>query len=73
MSRPFAAALLITLVAGCASAPTTQLAQADKVRETGTVLPDSSHGRNVKFIGNQSFRTDTQIRSLGNEVGARSN
>lgn len=62
------------MLAGCASAPApAPSAAVDKPNETGTTLPVSTHGRMLKYIGNQGYRDDTQIRSLGNDIGAKSN
>ena len=58
------------LLAGCASAPEATI---DRGREAGTQLPVASHGRHVRFVGNQTYRQDNEVRSLGNEVGIRGN
>ena len=76
-SVTIAAALLL---AACTSAPApapeaTQLASASTPESTepgvltGSRIPRKSTDRTVKAVGNQDYRTDNQIKSLGNEIG----
>lgn len=41
--------------------------------QTGSRLGRSAGDRMLRSVGNQSYRDDNQVRSLGNEIGARSN
>jgi hypothetical protein len=73
------------LLAACASAPVaptvagpaatgpTSIAGATPA-PTGTRLPNKGIDRAPRTIGNQAYKEDAhEIRSIGNEVGARSN
>lgn len=78
MYKLIALAFVAALASGCASTPpatqTAQTAQSEKTKDTGTILPVANHGRMLKFVGNQSYREDaSQLRSINNEVGGRSN
>jgi hypothetical protein len=83
--RLMAALAALLLTAACASpdkaavaAPATatsvgKAADADAAPLTGSRLARRSSDRSVRSTDNQTFRDENQIRSLGNEVGMRSN
>lgn len=80
--------LVAAALAGCATAPDTPSATAGKADGkqaavgsftdttplTGSRFARSTTDRNVRVIGNDAAREDaTEVRSIGNLVGARSN
>lgn len=78
-----ATALVLGACASSAPPATTTTAQATPQRageaslngptSTGTRLQNRSTDRIVRVIGNQAFKEDADVKSLGNEVGGRSN
>lgn len=78
-----AAAAAVSALSGCASTPVpesvanrtaaVEASQTDRNTITGSRLARQASDRNVRAAGNSSVRSDVDIKSLGNEVGARSN
>lgn len=78
-----ATALVLGACASSAPPAATTTAQATPQRageaslngavSTGSRLQNRSSDRIVRVIGNQAFKDDADIKSIGNEVGGRSN
>jgi uncharacterized lipoprotein YajG len=71
-------------LAGCATEPATSVAAsaapaqagASSLKgevQTGSRLSRIGSDRIVRSVGNQTFRDEVDVRSIGNEVGARGN
>lgn len=82
-SMLLSAAALLAL-AGCATEPASSTAAAPAPAQagasslkgevqTGSRLSRIGSDRIVRSVGNQTFRDEVDIRSIGNEVGARGN